>query len=120
MKLFSNINKMSIKNIIASRAYCSNFANEIGNEFIMDCPYQIITSIRNSNTDMNVHVLGIELSLFIAFVVYSYYYYKVIVVPNNTIQRLYEFIDYQEIQMQTRNLFIVITIVLFRNVQNAI
>jgi hypothetical protein len=121
MKFFSNIGKISIKNIIATRAYCSNFANEISHEFIIDCPYQIISTIQDNGIEIsghnNMHIIGGEMSVLIVFVLYLYYNK---LPPNNAIQRLYEFIDYQDIQLQTRNLFIIIAIVLFRNVQNAI
>jgi hypothetical protein len=126
MKFFSNIGigigKISIKNIIATRAYCSNFASAVSDEFIIDCPYQIINTIQSNGIDIYGHNaidirIGAELSLLIAFIIYSYYHRMP---TNNTIQRLYEFIDYRKIELQTRNLFIIMAIVLFRNVQNAI
>jgi hypothetical protein len=124
MKFFSNIGigKISIKNIIATRAYCSNFASAVSDEFIIDCPYQIINTIQSNGVDISGHDnvdvrIGVEVSLIMAFMLYSYYNE---VSPNNPIQRLYDFIEYKKIRLQTRNLFIVVAIVLFRNVQNAI
>lgn len=122
MKFFSNISKISIKNIIATRAYCSNFASAVSDEFIIDCPYQIMSTIQDNGIDISGHNdmhirVGIEMTLLMTFMMYSY---SQKMPTNNTIQRLYEFIDYNKIQLQTRNLFIIIAIVLFRNVQNAI
>jgi hypothetical protein len=94
----------------------------VSDEFIIDCPYQIITTIQNNGVEIAGHnninvIMGVEMSAFIAFIMYAYYQKMQ---PNNAIQRLYEFIDYQKIQLQTRSLFIIVAIVLFRNVQNAI
>lgn len=112
---------VSIKNIITTRAYCSSIAIAMGDEIIIDCPYQIITAINeNTATLIGIHhntilnVAGIQIVLLGMILLFSYQY------KNSVTSRLNEFIDYDNIKMQTRYLIVIISVVLFRNVNNAI
>jgi hypothetical protein len=123
MKLFSGIDfgRISIKNIIATRAYCSNLAMAVGDEILIDCPYQIMNTINNVGVKIdgiqhtsNANMVGIEIACLVAFMLFTYQH------KNDVTPRLYEFIDYNSIKMQVRNLIVLITIILFRNVDNAL
>jgi hypothetical protein len=122
MKLFSGLNfgKISIKNIIATRAYCSNLAMAMGDEIIVDCPYQIMNTInevgmqQQHGSGYSANVVGIEIAFIMALMFFTYQY------KNHVTSRLYEFIDYDSIRNQARNLIIVMSMILFRNVDNAL
>jgi hypothetical protein len=122
MKLFSGLNfgKISIKNIIATRAYCSNLAMAMGDEIIVDCPYQIMNTInevgmqQQHGSGYSANVVSIEIALIMALMFFTYQY------KNHVASRLYEFIDYESIRNQARNLIIVMSVILFRNVDNAL
>jgi hypothetical protein len=81
MKLFSgvNIGKISIKNIIATRAYCSNLALAMGDEIIVDCPYQIMNTINEVGMSQHgpgysANVVGIEIAFIMALMFFTYQY----------------------------------------------
>jgi len=122
MKLFSGLNfgKLSIKNIIATRAYCSNLAMAMGDEIIVDCPYQIMNTInevgmqQQHGSGYSANVVSIEIAFIMALMFFTYQY------KNHVASRLYEFIDYESIRIQARNLIIVMSVILFRNVDNAL
>jgi hypothetical protein len=122
MKLLSGLNfgKISIKNIIATRAYCSNLAMAMGDEIIVDCPYQFMNTINEVGMQQqhgygySANVVGIEIAFIMALMFFTYQY------KNHVASRLYEFIDYESIRIQARNLIIVMSMILFRNVDNAL
>ena len=126
MKLFSGINlsRISIKSIIATRAYCSNLAMAMGDEILVDCPYQIMNTINDVGVKIggiqqhssggSANLVGIEIVFIIALMFFTYQH------KHDVTSRLYEFIDYDTIKMQARNLIIIISVILFRNVDNAL